>query len=108
MSKIITVSEIRGWLSNAPAGEAITYFRGFLALATAEGGDSLGEADRCELVKVGECLWKAAQHDRVHLVQTRYGVGDYGYVAIARGRRLTTIRDHEGRSNAPPQASRVP
>jgi hypothetical protein len=44
MSKI-SATEIRAWLATAPAGEAITYFRGFLALAREEGDRSLGEAD---------------------------------------------------------------
>ncbi len=89
MSNIITEAQIRGWMATAPAGEAITYFRGFLALAK-EGDRSLAEADRCELITVAEYLWKAAQLNRIHLAQVRHGVGDYTYLAVARGCRGTT------------------
>lgn len=81
----ISATEIRTWLATAPAGEAITYFRGFLALATGEKNGSRAEADRSELGRASGYLWKAAQHGRVHLVQIRHGVGDYTYLAIARG-----------------------
>ena len=81
----ISATEICVWLATASAGEAITYFRGFLALATGEENGSRAEADRCELVTASGYLWKAAQHGRVHLVQIRHGVGDYTYMAIARG-----------------------
>lgn len=82
----ISASEIRTWLATAPAGAEITYFRGFLAWAK-EAGDGLNEANWRELITVGDFLWKAAQHGHVHLVQIRHGVGDYAYVAIARGCR---------------------
>jgi hypothetical protein len=84
----ITATKMRTWLANAAEGETITYFRGFLALAKEEGNRSLGEADRRELFRVGDYLWRAAQLDRVHLVQIRHGVGDSTYVAVARGQRL--------------------
>jgi len=83
MSKI-SATEIRAWLATAPAGEAITYFRGFLALAREEGDRSLGEADKHELIRVADYVWKEAQHGRVHLAQIRHGMGDYTYVAVAR------------------------
>lgn len=79
----ISATEIRAWLAKAAAGEAITYFRGFLALAK-EGDRSLAEADRRELIRVADYLWKAAQHGSVHLAQVRHGVGDYAYLAVAR------------------------
>ena len=78
----ISETEIRTWLANAPAGEAITYFHGFLALVKEEGDGSLW--DRGELIRVADYLWKAAQHDRVHLVQRRNGPNDFSYLAIAR------------------------
>jgi hypothetical protein len=78
----ITAAELRTWLAHAAEGEAITYFHGFLALATQEGDH------RRELIRVADYLWRAAQYHRVHLVQVRRGVGDYAYVAIARGCRV--------------------
>jgi hypothetical protein len=95
MSKYITLSEVRGWLTNAGNGEAITYFRGFLALVRGEGDRSPSEAVKPELIRVADYLWREAQHDRVHLVQVRHGVGDYTYVVVARGAsgedRRTTV-----------------
>ena len=87
----ITATKMRTWLANAAEGEMITYFRGFLALATQEGHH------RFELIAVADYLWRAAQHDLVHLVQIRHGVGDYEYLAVARCRR---VRD-EGSYEAP-------
>ena len=81
----ITVREIHTWLANARAGEAITYFRGSLALAREEGGEMPGEANTRHLIEVADYLWKAAQHGRVHLVQIRHGHEDYTYVAVAQG-----------------------
>lgn len=98
----ITATEIGTWLANATAGEAITYFRGFLALATGEENGSRAEADRFELVRASGYLWKAAQHGRVHLVQIRHGVGDYTYLAIARG-----CRGEGRRTTAPSGAGTV-
>ena len=90
MSTIITVAEIRGWLANANTGEAITYFRGFLALAMKQGDRSLAETDRRELVRIAEYLWRAAQHGIVDLVQIRHGVQDFAYLAVVRSRRLAS------------------
>ena len=98
MSTIITVAEVRGWLANANTGEAITYFRGFLALATEQGDRSLGEAYRRKLIRVADYLWRAAQHDLVHLVQIRRGVGDYEYLVVARGRRVRDQGSYEAPS----------
>lgn len=81
-----SATEIRAWLANAAVGEAMTYFRGFLALAREDGGRMPGAADTPRLIEVANVLWMAAQHGRVHLVQVRHGVEDYTYLAVARGR----------------------
>jgi hypothetical protein len=84
MSVSINEAEVRRWLREAQPGEAIDYFRGFLGRGANACGEMLAERERRELSRVAECLWWAAQHNRVHLVQRRHGAEDSTYVAIAR------------------------
>src|SRR5262245_52398277 len=85
MARITTTAHVRAWLRDANPGEAIAYYRGFLALGTDERGRSLGKVERHELLQAAQCLWQAAQHGLVHLVQRRHGPGDFTYLAVLRG-----------------------
>ncbi|HET6377006.1 MAG TPA: hypothetical protein VFG05_01650 [Methylocella sp.] len=85
----LTEAEFCGWLGQAAPGDIIEYHRGFLALDRMPAAQRLAERDRTELLKLARrALW-AAEHDLVHLVQSRHGPDDYSYLAIARHRPKT-------------------
>jgi hypothetical protein len=86
MSVSVSEAEVRRWLREAEPGQAIQYFRGFLAMSRSECGAMISAPQRQELAKVADWLWRAAMHDRIHLVQYRHGPGDWSYIAIARER----------------------
>ena len=83
----ISDAEVRQWLQGAEPGQALQYFRGFLARAVDGRHQLLRDAERQEVARVADRLWRAAHHKRVHLVQLRHGPEDFTYIAIARERR---------------------
>jgi hypothetical protein len=83
---LVSDEEVRQWLQEAKPGQALQYFRGFLARAANGLHQSLRDVECEEVARVADRLWRAAHHKRVHLVQLRHGPEDFTYIAIARER----------------------
>jgi hypothetical protein len=97
MSNHVNEEEVGRWVREAYPGQSIQYFQGFLALGMDAHGRPLLEAERQATARVASRLWRAAQHDLVHLVQRRQGPNNWSYIAVAR--RLPVVRSRNG--NAP-------
>lgn len=82
----LTETELCGWIGQAAPGEALEYYRGFLALDTFSQAQRLTERERAELVRVARRAWWASEQKLIHLVQRRHGADDYSYLAIARAK----------------------
>jgi hypothetical protein len=74
------------WLSAAEPGDILQYHRGFLALDVSPSARRLNEHQRKALIRVARRARWAAENELVHLIQRRYGIGDYGYIVEARPR----------------------
>jgi hypothetical protein len=81
-----SLAELNAWLAGAANGEALVYHRGCLAIDRLVPGSRLPRRDAEELDRVAKAARAAADIGRVHLVQRRYGDGDYGYIIVARRR----------------------
>jgi len=84
MSVKVNDAEVRRWLREAEPGQSIRYFEGCLGLGTDPMGLPLPASGRQAMARVADRLWRAAQHDLVHLVQRRQGPTNWAYIAIAR------------------------
>ena len=82
----IDETDLCGWIGQAAPGEALEYYRGFLAMDTFSQGTRLGGSDRAELVRLARRAWWASEQKLIHLVQRRHGSDDYSYLAIARSK----------------------
>ncbi|WP_292611470.1 hypothetical protein [Nitrobacter sp. 62-13] len=82
----LTETELCGWIGQAAPGEALEYYRGFLALDTFSQAKRLTERERAELMRVARRAWWASEQKLIHLVQRRHGADDYSYLAIARSK----------------------
>jgi hypothetical protein len=80
----IDETDLCGWIGQAAPGEALEYYRGFLALDTFSQAQRLTERERAELVRVARRAWWASEQKLIHLVQRRHGPHDYSYLAIVR------------------------
>ena len=80
----LTETELCGWIGQAAPGEALEYYRGFLAMDTFSQARPLAERDRVELLRLARRAWWASEHKLIHLVQRRHRPNDYSYLAIAR------------------------
>jgi hypothetical protein len=80
----LTETDLCGWIGQAAPGEALEYYRGFLAMDTFSHGSRLPGRERTELVRVARRAWWASEQKLIHLVQRRHGPDDYSYLAIAR------------------------
>jgi hypothetical protein len=80
----LTETDLCGWIGQAAPGEALEYYRGFLAMDTFSHGAQLVERERAELVRLARRAWWASEQKLIHLVQRRHGPDDYSYLAIAR------------------------
>ena len=80
----VNEAEVRRWLREAAPGQSIQYFVGHLGPGTDAMGLPLPESERQAVAGVAVRLWRAAQHDLVHLVQRRQGPTNWAYIAIAR------------------------
>lgn len=72
------------WLSQATEGEALVYYRGFLAVDTETEFGGLSVKERRALRALGDAAFRAAQQSLVHLVQMRLATDRFAYLAIAR------------------------
>jgi hypothetical protein len=77
-------TDLCGWIGQAAPGEALEYYRGFLAMDTFSQGTRLTEPERAELKRVARRAWWASEQKLIHLVQRRHGADDYSYLAVAR------------------------
>jgi hypothetical protein len=80
----IDETDLCGWIGQAAPGEALEYYRGFLAMDTFSRAKRLAERERAELVRLARRAWWASEQKLIHLVQRRHGADDYSYLAIAR------------------------
>jgi hypothetical protein len=80
----LTETELCGWIGQAAPGDALEYYRGFLAMDTFSQAKRLTERERAELVRLARRAWCASEQKLIHLVQRRHGADDYSYLAIAR------------------------
>ena len=71
----------RRWLGQAKPGDRLEYHRGFLTVDRSSASHHAG-GERCGLAKLADAALKAAEADRVHLVQRRNGPADFTYLAI--------------------------
>ena len=69
------------WLGQAKPGDRLEYHRGFLTVDRSS-ASRLAERERRALTKLADAVLKAAETDRVHLVQRRNGPADFTYLAI--------------------------
>lgn len=72
------------WVSQATEGEALVYYRGFLAVDTETELGGLSVQERRALRALGDAAFRAAQQSLVHLVQMRLATDCFAYLAIAR------------------------
>ncbi|WP_379917830.1 hypothetical protein [Lacimonas salitolerans] len=72
------------WVSQATEGEALVYYRGFLAVDTETELGGLSVKERRALRALGDAAFRAAQQSLVHLVQMRLATDRFAYLAIAR------------------------
>jgi hypothetical protein len=79
---IVTEGAFCDWLGAATAGDRIEYYRGHLAYDRTPSARVLADRDRTTLAAVARRALKAADEDRVHLVQRRHGDCDYSYFAV--------------------------
>jgi hypothetical protein len=82
----LTETDLCGWIGQAAPGEALEYYRGFLAMDTFSQATRLAEREHAELVRLARRAWWASEQRLIHLVQRRHGSEDYSYLAIARPR----------------------
>jgi hypothetical protein len=72
------------WVSQATEGEALVYYRGFLAVDTETELGGLSVNERRALRALADAAFRAAQQSLVHLVQMRLATDRFAYLAIAR------------------------
>lgn len=72
------------WVSQAAEGEALAYYRGFLAVDTETELGGLSVQERRALRALADAAFRAAQQSLVHLVQMRLATDRFAYLAIAR------------------------
>ena len=77
-----TDADLENWLAVAAPGDALVYYRGFLAMDRGV-GSRLGEDERRELCRVAGSAMTLVRSGHVHLVQRRHGPDDYTYIAVA-------------------------
>jgi hypothetical protein len=80
----ISLAAFRAWLARAKPGERLEYHRGFLTIDRSSASRHT-ERERRALAKLADTALKAAEADRVHLVQRRNGPADFTYLAIKAG-----------------------
>ena len=85
----INETDLCGWIGQAAPGEALEYYRGFLAMDTVSQATRLADRERAELVRLARRAWWASEQRLIHLVQRRHGADDYSYLAIARSKPKT-------------------
>lgn len=78
--------ELCGWLSQAEAGDALEYHRGFLGVDRTPLGQPMSLKDRLDLIAMAERAMCLAEQGLVHLVQRRIGDDTFSYLAVARSR----------------------
>ena len=76
------------WVSQATEGEALIYYRGFLAVDTETALGGLSAKERRALRALADAAFRAAQQNLVHLVQKRLATDRFAYLAIARPKPL--------------------
>lgn len=72
------------WVSQATDGEALVYYRGFLAVDMETELGHLSLKERHALRALADAAFRAAQQGLVHLVQVRMATDRFAYLAIAR------------------------
>ena len=80
----IDETDLCGWIGQAAPGEALEYYRGFLAMDTFSQAKRLADRERAQLARLARRAWWASEQKLIHLVQRRHGADDYSYLAIAR------------------------
>jgi hypothetical protein len=89
LTRPLTEQALCSLIGMAAPGDAIEYFRGFLAVARDPNVGKLPERERAELVRVARRAIRAAEAGLVHLVQRRLGPEEFSYLAIVRPRPTT-------------------
>lgn len=85
----LTDVELYAWITQADAGDALVYYRGFLAVDTDTLVSDLPAERRIALRNLGDAAFSAAEQGLLHLVQERIGHDQFTYVAIARPKPKT-------------------
>ena len=80
----LSAAALSAWVARASPGEQLEYHRGLLAIARTKGTSALNEAARRKLTGVADHTLALSNEGRLHLLQERYGDGDYSYWAVAR------------------------
>ena len=80
----ITDIDLYAWVSQAEAGDALIYHRGFLVVDTDKSVSILPTERRLALRGVADAAFRAAEQGLVHLVQERLATDCFAYIAIAR------------------------
>ena len=62
----IDETDLCGWIGQAAPGEALEYYRGFLAMDTFSQGTRLTEPERAELKRVARRAWSRARRRASH------------------------------------------
>ena len=93
--EVVDLSEVdfSCWLSKAGEGEFLEYHRGFLTIDRMSPGSRLSTKRAVELDELANAVMRAAELGHAYLLQRCYGFGDYGYRAVARGRRRSEYSD---------------
>jgi hypothetical protein len=87
--RLLTETDLCGWIGQAMPGDIVEYYRGFLPVDTFPRGSRLAAHERAELVRLARRAWFASERQLIHLVQRRHGPDDYSYFAIARPKPIT-------------------
>lgn len=87
-NKFLTRMDELEKLSAMPPGQAVVYYRGYVARDRVKGGDGL---HRFEVAVLAKYALKLFQQGHCILTQRRYGEYDYEYLAIASAPRHKAV-----------------
>jgi hypothetical protein len=77
-----SATDLAAWIASAVPGEALEYYRGFIAIDVTSGQHRLTDCDRHRLLVLARRAVDAADAGQILLVQRRHGRDDYSYLAI--------------------------
>jgi hypothetical protein len=85
----LTEERFANWIGDALVGQSIQYHEGFLLLDRSESSSGLAAKERIRLHSIARRAWIACELGLVHLFSLKLADGNYRYIAIRSGSKLT-------------------